>query len=392
MRCWLGLLAAANASLFQYFRRHREPVKDAIPAAIASTIVRANASGHFPFDWKRLTLCEVLRKRGRPQKAPGGHALLVYATDQRYLDGVQTKAHRALSLRYAFSKKLRYCTKKKLRLFALLGRFHEEKTCPLSQNFCHQMLRVAGLAALLDRRGPEGQKFESVTYADLDTVPVDFTVTPAHYLALASSADLIGSANAAGMPILMNSGLLIVRNTAWSRSVLLEAWWRRRAQTPDQLSLWEALFEGWGDAYTFANYAAGHREALLRLLQQRLGGPCAASETCQNILERTGCLAAPLQVGRVLLLPARFAIGALPPLQADHVHARPWFCHKKCGRVVRRRRLGGHSWGRHGRRANDTSFARCRDAAAGFVCRCADVVDTHCSAVGSGDGVLCPRE
>ena len=90
--------------------------------------------------------------------------------------------------------------------------------------------RVAGLAALLDRRGPKGQKFESVTYADLDTVPVDFTVTPAHYLALASSADLIGSANAAGMPILMNSGLLIVRNTAWSRSVLLEAWWRRRAQ------------------------------------------------------------------------------------------------------------------------------------------------------------------
>ena len=143
MRCWLGLLAAANASLFQYFRRHREPVKDAIPAAIASTIVRANASGHFPFDWNRLTLCEVLRKRGRPQKAPGGHALLIYATDQRYLDGVQTKAHRALSLRYAFSKKLRYCTKKKLRLFALLGRFHEEKTCPLSQNFCHQMLRVA---------------------------------------------------------------------------------------------------------------------------------------------------------------------------------------------------------------------------------------------------------
>ena len=391
MRCWLGLLAAANASLFQYFRRHREPVKDAIPAAIASTTVRANASGHFPFDWKRLTLCEVLRKRGRQQKTPGGHALLVYATDQRYLDGVQTKAHRALSLRYAFSKKLRYCTKKKLRLFALLGRFNEEKTCPLSQNFCHQMLRVAGLAALLDRRGPEGQKFESVTYADLDTVPVDFTVTPAHYLALASSADLIGSANAAGMPILMNSGLLIVRNTAWSRSVLLEAWWRRRAQTPDQLSLWEALFEGWGDAYTFANYAAGHREALLRLLQQRLGGPCAASETCQNILERTGCLAAPLQVGRVLLLPARFAIGALPPLQADHVHARPWFCHKKCGRSTRRR-LGGHSWGRHGRRTNDTSFARCRNATAGFVCRCADVADTHCSAVGSGDGVLCPRE
>ena len=194
------------------------------------------------------------------------------------------------------------------------------------------MLRVAGLAALLDRRGPKGQR-ASVTYADLDTVPVDFTVTPAHYLALASSADLIGSANAAGMPILMNSGLLIVRNTAWSRSVLLEAWWRRRAQTPDQLSLWEALFEGWGDAHTFANYAAGHREALLRLLQQRLGGPCAASETCQNILERTGCLAAPLQVGRVLLLPARFAIGSLPPLQADHVHARPWFCHKKCGRV-----------------------------------------------------------
>ena len=351
----LLLLHAANAGLFQYFRRHKAR-KDAIPAAIASTIVRATRRP-LPV---RLEPPHALRgpaEAGKAAKGAGRPRAADLRDRPRYLDGVQTKAHRALSLRYAFSSKLRYCTKKKLRLFALLGRFHEEKTCPLSQNFCHQMLRVAGLAALLDRRGPKGQKFESVTYADLDTVPVDFTVTPAHYLALASSADLIGSANAAGMPILMNSGLLIVRNTAWSRSVLLEAWWRRRAQTPDQLSLWEALFEGWGDAYTFANYAAGHREALRRLLRQQLGGPCAASETCQNILERTGCLAAPLQVGRVLLLPARFAIGSLPPLQADHVHARPWFCHKKCGRVVGRR-LGGHSWGRHGRRAGTTRPSR----------------------------------
>ena len=388
----LLLLHAAGASLFHPFRRHKPINKDAIPAALPEAVVRANASGHFPFDWKRLTLCEVLREGGRQKRTPGGHALLVYATDQRYLDGVQTKAHRALSLRHAFGEKLRYCTQKKLRLFALLGRFDDATTCPLSQNFCHQMLRVAGLAALLDRRGPKGQQFESVTYADLDTVPVSYGVSPHDYLALAPSADLIGSANAAGMPILMNSGLLIVRNTAWSRNTLLEAWWRRRAQTPDQLSLWEALFEGWGDARPFANYAAGHREALLRLLRQRLGGPCASSKTCLHIMERTGCLAAPLLVGRVLLLPARFAIDSLPPLQADHMHSKPWFCHKKCGRVVRRRRLGGHSWGRHGRRANDTSFARCRDAAAGFVCRCADVVDTHCSAVGSGDGVLCPRE
>ena len=56
----LLLLHAAGASLFHPFRRHKE--KDAIPAAIASTSVRANASGHFPFDWKRLTLCEVLRE------------------------------------------------------------------------------------------------------------------------------------------------------------------------------------------------------------------------------------------------------------------------------------------------------------------------------------------
>ena len=69
MRLLLLLLHAANASLFQYFRRHK--VKDAIPAAIASTIVRANASGHFPFDWNRLTLCEVLRKRGKAAKGAG---------------------------------------------------------------------------------------------------------------------------------------------------------------------------------------------------------------------------------------------------------------------------------------------------------------------------------
>ena len=137
----LLLLHAAGASLFHPFRRHK--VKDDIPAAIASATVRANASGHFPFDWNRLTLCEVLREGQKAKRTPKGHALLVYATDQRYLDGVQTKAHRALSLRHAFSEKLRYCTQKKLRLFALLGRFDDAATCPLSQNFCHQMLRVA---------------------------------------------------------------------------------------------------------------------------------------------------------------------------------------------------------------------------------------------------------
>ena len=113
----LLLLHAAGASLLHPFRRHREPINDAIPAALPEAVVRANASGHFPFDWKRLTLCEVLREGQKAKRRPGGHALLVYATDQRYLDGVQTKAHRALSLRYAFSEKLRYCTQKKLRLF-----------------------------------------------------------------------------------------------------------------------------------------------------------------------------------------------------------------------------------------------------------------------------------
>ena len=80
----LLLLHAAGASLFHPFRRHK--VKDAIPAALPEAVVRANASGHFPFDWKRLTLCEVLREGGRQKRTPGGHALLVYATDQRYLD------------------------------------------------------------------------------------------------------------------------------------------------------------------------------------------------------------------------------------------------------------------------------------------------------------------
>ena len=29
---------------------------------------------------------------------------------------------------------------------------------------CHQMLRVVGLAALFDRRGPNGERFASITY------------------------------------------------------------------------------------------------------------------------------------------------------------------------------------------------------------------------------------
>ena len=364
----------------------RRAVGDVIPAAVPAVIIRANASGHFPWP-ARLALCEILQE-GAMVRPPGGHALLTYATDERYLDGTQTKAKRALSLRSAFAAKLTYCARNHIRCFALLGRFADE---PKPCHMCHQMLRVAGLAALLDRRGPSNERFESVTYADLDALPVNMQVTPAMYLDIAPQADLVGSANAAGMPILMNSGVFILRNTPWGRT-FLEAWWARRAQLPDQLSLWEALFSSWGDAKPFANYAQGHREALVRLLAQQLGGPCASSTTCRRILAATGCLAAPLQVGKVLLLPARFGVGALPPLQADHLYSGSWFCHKKCGLLeAPRRRLGGHSWGRHGRRANDTSFARCRDRVSGFVCRCADVVDTHCAAAGSGDGVRCPR-
>lgn len=151
----------------------------------------------------------------------------------------------------------------------------------------------------------------------MDTVPSLFDLTPTDYAALAPEADIIGGGNP-GLPIVMNSGVMVVKNTDWARRFLAR-WWKLRCGFFDQYSLWKAFFETWAaeapsftyDGAIFETYAAARRGALDALL----GGldslaPASSSFAwtcggeCRYVLLKTGCLLEPLQVlTKVLILP-----------------------------------------------------------------------------------------
>lgn len=197
-------------------------------------------------------------------------------------------------------------------------------------------LKILGVRALLERESPSS--YSSVTYADADSVPSDSTLSPVDYLNI--GGDLIGSSNVQHIPIVMNGGIWIARNTPTARSIL-QSWWELRRGPKDQLALWETLFRHWrmrqGQGL-FDDYENAQANALYYFVRerQRLGGrDCADSSTrCGSVLRQTGCLTQPFLVDSVLLLPVvpffhESSSEPLPPIQTEY-HASGWWCHKTC--------------------------------------------------------------
>jgi hypothetical protein len=128
------------------------------------------------------------------------------------------------------------------------------------ENSMHYYKPIAFLV-LFDILSSSSPSSESILYLDADT---DFTPTafkrignenfngtsnesdslapmgPESYLDISPQASLVGTQNTAGK-ILMNSGIIILRDTRWSKD-FLAMWWYGRCGPKDQLAMWLVLY------------------------------------------------------------------------------------------------------------------------------------------------------
>ena len=196
-------------------------------------------------------------------------------------------------------------------------------------------LKAAGLGVVMRHT-----EYESVTALDVDAVPALDAAHPEAWLALDAASDVFGASNV-GKPVLVNGGVLVLRNTAWARE-LVRAWWRNRCGPADQYALWKSLAELWRRDHpkfrlsdgVFANYASARERFLPEVARRIADGAlpargCAADATCAALFRASGCLAAPLALPHLYVTPVagpfRAADGsAVRPLQkGDHA----WMCH-----------------------------------------------------------------
>ena len=147
-------------------------------------------------------------------------------------------------------------------------------------------LKAAGLGVVMRHA-----EYESVTALDVDAVPALDAAPPEAWLALDAASDVFGASNV-GKPVLVNGGVLVLRNTAWARE-LVRAWWRNRCGPADQFALWKSLAELWRRDHpkfrlsdgVFANYASARERFLPEVARRIADGAlpargCAADATC----------------------------------------------------------------------------------------------------------------
>ena len=275
--------------------------------------------------------------------AAGPLALLSLATDPGYLASTKTSAAHGTSLRIldALEEKRKYASRQNLELFVWLGALGDgalqgdRSNCGETSRSNGHALKILAMLVVFRCR----PTLEALIYADADALPALRDVAPATYLELAPAADVVGGANP-GLPIVMNSGLLLVRNTAWARD-LLGRWWALRCGFFDQYSLWKALFEAWKrdagfayDAAIFADYSAARRGALGAVVEglgTLAGARWPLGGDARAVFAETGCLVEPLELPKVLLLPVMpFLDGQhlIHPLQGrvDAGYWDAWFC------------------------------------------------------------------
>lgn len=261
------------------------------------------------------------------------HALVTFATTMRYLSrGIRRKKGERLEFWAAFVAKALYADEKGIDMYLGIGD-DDDPGCRRSSHF----LKIPTVLAVLDL------SYESATYVDLDVVPRSQN-TPEDYLTL--GGDIIASSNVNNVPIIVNAGVFIARNSKTARDILTDWYSRRCGETrKDQLALWTSLFHHWGilnGSSLFDDYDVAHARALPVLVDAYVDAqyPRQRSQCqtrCQRIFRSLGCLVEPLQIRDVTLVPV-VPFGHLPPLQAEAPHPG-WWCHKKCPTPQRRRLL-----------------------------------------------------
>jgi len=212
-----------------------------------------------------------------------------------------------------------------------------ETNCTEAGQGFHVMKALAALAAFELEKG-----LEAVVYMDADTIPANVTVTPMEYLEISPKADFIGTSNH-HLPILMNGGVWILRNTPWGKR-LMQKWWQNRCGFADQGALWHSLFELWAEevkdfTYSkelFQDYGMARSRALRivtdssALQREARGSHLSCSGTCREVYKQSGCLSQALLLPHVLVLPVVPHVvppgRVFLPLQ-HHMGQAQWLCH-----------------------------------------------------------------
>uniref|UniRef100_A0A7S4AYS5 Nucleotide-diphospho-sugar transferase domain-containing protein n=1 Tax=Chrysotila carterae TaxID=13221 RepID=A0A7S4AYS5_CHRCT len=204
-----------------------------------------------------------------------------------------------------------------------LGRLNEstlrrDESCTEATLKVHVGYKALVLLALFQRY----PKLSGAMYMDADAVIDAAWLRPQVYFELEPRADLIGTSNF-NAPVLMNGGVLLLRNSPWTARFLSQ-WWQRRCAGKDQLALWHSIFAAWAEDIPWLRWPKGMWSKYKYALDaaRRLALPYVASShnamrrallldntewkcngTCNWLFERTGCLSQPLFLPHVLLLP-----------------------------------------------------------------------------------------
>lgn len=301
------------------------------------------------------TLCRIASAGAQPRD--GATALLSAVDSLTFL--------RKHGPRLSFSNQLSYAIRTRRRFYLWLGSPAEldigqaqhvpwqpcGEPMPLAKAIYHA--RALAALALFTRASP---RVDAVFYIDADAW---FTSTAfAHaesggatlesYANFAPAASLFATGNHYSRPVVfLNSGLLLWRNTEWSRRTLA-LWWRTRCSWADQLALWAVLFASWraetSDRFRFdpamlATYKRGGLPYALTHLRRQLDAfaewreASGAMDNSPTAYAASGYLQKPLELPNVVLLPCADIVtpnGTLPAFRSNaHRRGTTFFCHTK---------------------------------------------------------------
>jgi len=211
-------------------------------------------------------------------------------------------------------------------------------------------VKPLGVLALLSKVKPD---VHSVFLMDADTwfsgvgqAGRRRAAQPEDYFQFAPAAQLIGaSSHFESESILINSGLLMIRNRPWARK-LMTLWFYSRCGNKDQTALWAMLYRSWSDEsagclkYDPMNFSTFRRARHFTTMPGQmvvLAACFGARPSFRRIIRwprARSVLMKPLALPHVLLLPAASihnAAAEAPPFVAMLLYGSayefPYVCH-----------------------------------------------------------------
>ena len=331
-----------------------------------------------------MRLCRVNGERD-----PTKTAILTLASDIRYLK-------RDLTALPAFLNKMTYAEKTNTTLYLFLGSLDEHiirerpglpwnSKCSAQEGNSNHFLKPIAFLSLLERTEP---RHEWIFFMDADAWFNDGAFyrhdeegmhIDSYFNLTSNPISLVGSQNRftwyleekSYTPIILNGGLLGLRNDEWSRQ-FSALWWRSRCGFKDQLGLWSILLAYWSsevdrirrsrgssqaqadqvdddemanfvfefdksafDNYTNTHYVYQHLMHNANKIRAATGIDEANDNDGGFFYKKTGFLATgvPLELPRVMVLPTS-SVNDLPALfsQSDPEKFGPkdtFICHQK---------------------------------------------------------------